>query len=225
MRSAARTARSASSSCETGAPKTAMTASPMNFSTVPPKRSMSAFTRSWYGRSVARTSSGSARSERSVKPTRSTKRTETTFRSSVAAGASSSAPPQPRQKRARSGFSSPHAGQTCIPRDLCSARGERLRRGRQLGRLVVLGRLLVLREPPLQDAARKHSDQPPVAVDDGDALEILLLQEAERVLERNVGIDGVVRRLGDLAKAGRPRIASRGDDLPYERLSSDHTHE
>ena len=33
---AARTARSASSSCETGIPKTAMTASPTNFSTVPP---------------------------------------------------------------------------------------------------------------------------------------------------------------------------------------------
>ena len=49
MRSAARTARSASSSCAMGAPKTAMTASPMNFSTVPPKLSMSALTRSWYG--------------------------------------------------------------------------------------------------------------------------------------------------------------------------------
>ena len=33
---AARTARSASSSCATGAPHTAITASPMNFSTVPP---------------------------------------------------------------------------------------------------------------------------------------------------------------------------------------------
>ena len=36
--SAARTARSGSSSCATGAPKSAITASPMNFSTVPPKR-------------------------------------------------------------------------------------------------------------------------------------------------------------------------------------------
>ncbi len=33
---AARTARSASSSCATGVPHTAITASPMNFSTVPP---------------------------------------------------------------------------------------------------------------------------------------------------------------------------------------------
>ena len=40
--SAARTARSGSSSCATGAPKTAITASPMNFSTVPPNRSSSA---------------------------------------------------------------------------------------------------------------------------------------------------------------------------------------
>ena len=34
--SAARTARSASSSCAIGVPQTAMTASPMNFSIVPP---------------------------------------------------------------------------------------------------------------------------------------------------------------------------------------------
>ena len=40
--SAARTARSASSSFATGAPQTAITASPMNFSTVPPYRSISA---------------------------------------------------------------------------------------------------------------------------------------------------------------------------------------
>ena len=39
---AARTARRASSSCSRGRPKTAMTASPMNFSTMPPWRSSSA---------------------------------------------------------------------------------------------------------------------------------------------------------------------------------------
>ena len=44
-----------------------------------------------------------------MKPTRSTKSTETTFRSSPA-GAASSAVPQARQKRARSGFSSPQFG-------------------------------------------------------------------------------------------------------------------
>src|SRR5438093_1101360 len=78
---AARTARSASSSCAAGAPKSAITASPMNFSTVPPKRSSSYRSRSWYGRSIASTSSGSSCSARAVKPTRSAKRTVTTFRS------------------------------------------------------------------------------------------------------------------------------------------------
>jgi hypothetical protein len=98
-----------------------MTASPMNFSTVPPKRSMSVFTRSWYGRSVARTSSGSALSERVVKPTRSTNKMETTFRSSPAGASAASAAPQERQKRARSGFSSPHVGQTITSRILAAA--------------------------------------------------------------------------------------------------------
>ena len=40
-RSAARTARSGSSPCATGAPNTPITASPMNFSTVPPNDSIS----------------------------------------------------------------------------------------------------------------------------------------------------------------------------------------
>ena len=44
---AARTARSASSSCATGTPKTAMTASPTNFSTVPPCRSRIARSSLW----------------------------------------------------------------------------------------------------------------------------------------------------------------------------------
>ena len=39
--SAARTARSGSSSCACGMPKTAITASPLNFSTVPPRASIS----------------------------------------------------------------------------------------------------------------------------------------------------------------------------------------
>jgi hypothetical protein len=43
---AARQARRASSSCSTGTPKTAITASPMNFSTVPPSRSTIVFIRS-----------------------------------------------------------------------------------------------------------------------------------------------------------------------------------
>ncbi len=42
MPTAARTARSASSSCERGSPNTAMMASPMYFSILPPCRSISA---------------------------------------------------------------------------------------------------------------------------------------------------------------------------------------
>jgi len=45
--SAARTARSGSSSCAAGAPKTAITASPTNFSTVPPNPSSSLRRRAW----------------------------------------------------------------------------------------------------------------------------------------------------------------------------------
>ncbi len=65
-----------------GAPNTAITASPMNFSTVPPYHSISLRNRLWYGRMRARTSSGSAPSEAAVKPIRSQKSTDTTLRSS-----------------------------------------------------------------------------------------------------------------------------------------------
>ena len=41
IRSAARRARTGSSSCAAGTPNTAITASPMNFSTVPPSASIS----------------------------------------------------------------------------------------------------------------------------------------------------------------------------------------
>jgi hypothetical protein len=47
MRRAQRTARSGSSSCATGAPNTAITASPMNLSSVPPSRSISPRSRTW----------------------------------------------------------------------------------------------------------------------------------------------------------------------------------
>ncbi len=110
--SAARTARSGSSSCATGAPKTAITASPMNFSTVPPKRSSSSRARAWYGASVARTSSGSAFSERAVCPTRSTKTMLTTLRSSRAWPWAVSGEPHEAQNRASSGLSRPHVLQT-----------------------------------------------------------------------------------------------------------------
>jgi hypothetical protein len=116
IRRLARTARSASSSCATGAPNTAMTASPMNFSTVPPNRSISCLATSWKARSVSRTSSGSARSDLAVNPTKSQNRTETTFRSSGwAAGCASRADPHPEQKRDPSGFCCPQVGQVNTP--------------------------------------------------------------------------------------------------------------
>ena len=79
---AARTARSASSSCETGMPKTAITASPTNFSTDPPWRSMIARRSSKYRRMRARSASGSVDSPSAVEPTRSQKRIVTTLRCS-----------------------------------------------------------------------------------------------------------------------------------------------
>src|SRR5262245_51835243 len=112
MASPARTARSGSSSCATGAPNTPSAASPTNLSSVPPNRSISSRSRAWYGRRVAFTSSGSARSARSVNPTRSQNRTLTIRRSSAGAGpAPDRRMPQAEQKRAAVGFSSPQEGQ------------------------------------------------------------------------------------------------------------------
>ena len=107
---AARTARSGSSSCATGAPNTPIAASPMNLSSVPPNRSIAAFAAVWKGISVRRTSSGSASSDRSVNPTRSANRTVTTRRSSVGAGSSDA--PQAMQNLAAPGLSVPHVEQT-----------------------------------------------------------------------------------------------------------------
>src|SRR6266516_4655257 len=112
---AALTARSGSSPWAVGAPKTAMTASPTNFSTTPPNDSSSSRTVAWYGVRIARTSSGSSRSERDVNPTRSTKTTLTIRRSSRSAVSSPSGAPHARQKRAISGFSCPQERQMAIP--------------------------------------------------------------------------------------------------------------
>ena len=89
-RAPARTARSASSSCAVGAPQTAMTASPMNFSTVPPYRPMtSRGDLEVAGQSVSRTSSASRSSANGVKPTRSANRTDTSRRSAMGAASCS----------------------------------------------------------------------------------------------------------------------------------------
>ena len=115
---AARTARSASSSCATGAPKTAITASPMNFSTVPPYASIRSRTRRWYGSTRAWTSSGSADSDAAVKPTRSQKRTDTTFRSRApeAAAVAPSGAAQNGQNGNSPGTSLPHDGHVTMRR-------------------------------------------------------------------------------------------------------------
>src|SRR6266540_885695 len=108
---AARTARRASSSWTTGTPKTAITASPMNFWTVPPCRSSTARMAS-NQRAITRLSdSGSRRSPRLVDPATSLKTTVTVLRVSRPVSRVPSAVPQFRQNRARLGFSTPQLGQ------------------------------------------------------------------------------------------------------------------
>ncbi len=119
--SPARTARSASSSWAIGVPQTAMTASPMNFSTIPPCASTIRVAVSKYVLRSSRTASGSRSSAMVVKPTRSVKSTVTRRRSASAAGlvasvlagaaSAASAWPQLAQKRASVRFASPQAEQ------------------------------------------------------------------------------------------------------------------
>src|SRR3954462_14656203 len=118
--SAARTARSVSPSRATGVPQPAITASPMNFSMVPPYRATTVRAMSKYRERSSRTSSGSRDSDKGVKPTRSQNSTEQIRRSatgpiSTAAGGAGvpvKACPQFKQNRA-AGWDGvvPHAGQ------------------------------------------------------------------------------------------------------------------
>ena len=111
----ARTARSASSSCTNGIPNTAMTASPMNFSTVAPCRSSTRRIPSKKRACTRRSDSGSSRSPNPVEPARSAKTTVTIFRTSwPAAPLSARGAPHDRQKRASSGFRCPHSPQTAM---------------------------------------------------------------------------------------------------------------
>ena len=58
------------------------------------------------------------------------------------------------------------------------------------------------------------------ALDDRDPLEVVLLDERERIGERHRRLDRRVRRLGDRRRArSRLGIEARGDDLAHERLS------
>ena len=66
-----------------------------------------------------------------------------------------------------------------------------------LGRVV---RLLVLGEAPLQDAAREDADEAAV-LDHRHALGVVLLEEAEGLVERDVGVDRVVRLLGETRRS------------------------
>ena len=79
----ARTARSASPSSVTGVPQTAITASPMNFSTTPPYRPTTVRATAKYSDSNSRTASGSRDSDNGVNPTTSQNNTEHTRRSAT----------------------------------------------------------------------------------------------------------------------------------------------
>jgi hypothetical protein len=67
----------------TGAPHTAITASPMNFSTNPPYRPITVRDTTKYSDSNSRTASGSRDSDNGVNPTRSQNNTEHTRRSAT----------------------------------------------------------------------------------------------------------------------------------------------
>src|SRR2546421_1218903 len=134
--SAARTARSASSSCATGAPNTAMIPSPVSLSTCPPKV-LTAPARAAMTRSVtAPTRSGSRSSAQAVKSDRSPKSTVTTRRSVAGSSAAAgSAAPQWWQNRAPGTATVPHTGQViglsrCVPTHTRAGRFQ----VRQLGR-------------------------------------------------------------------------------------------
>ena len=81
--SAARTARSASPSAATGVPQTAITASPMNFSTTPPYRLITVRATAKYQERSSRTASGSRASDNGVNPTTSQNNTEHSRRSAT----------------------------------------------------------------------------------------------------------------------------------------------
>ena len=107
-----RASRSASSSCSLGMPKTAITASPMYFSTVPPCRSSTLRISSKNLVITRRTVSGSSSSPIGVEPTTSQKTIETVFLAMPSAGAAVSGLAHDIQNRAGSGLSRPHDPQT-----------------------------------------------------------------------------------------------------------------
>src|SRR5205807_8073655 len=71
---------------------------------------------------------------------------------------------------------------------------------------------LVLRQAALQRAPRKDADEPAV-LGYRNTLEILVLQEAEGLVERQLRVERVSRRLGDLAYRRLRRVTTRRDDV------------
>ena len=115
--SAARTARSASSSCTTGIPNTATRASPITFSTVPPCRSTGPRIAASNRAITPRMTSGSNRSPSSVEPTTSQRSTVTVLRTSRAVpSAVGRGAAHAMQNRAASRFCWPHCLQVGINR-------------------------------------------------------------------------------------------------------------
>ncbi len=104
--SAARIARTASSSCDVGTPNTVSTASPMNDSARPRSHSTSSVTIRWNAASTSRKRSGSRCDASFVEPTRSTKTTVTSRRSE--AGSIATGAPQCGQNLAPGGSRSSH---------------------------------------------------------------------------------------------------------------------
>jgi hypothetical protein len=92
-----------------------MTASPMNFSTDPPCRSTMAAISSKNRDMTRRRDSASRRSPSPVEPVTSANNTVTVLRTSRTGASTSNCRPQAWQKRARSAFGSPQAGQVLTP--------------------------------------------------------------------------------------------------------------
>ena len=83
-----------------------------------------------------------------------------------------------------------------------------------------LGQRLVLGQSALQHGPGEDADEASL-LDHGDAVEILLLEEAERLVEGQLGADHVLRHLDDLAQPRRARVAPGRDHLAHERLARD----
>src|SRR5204863_5328929 len=86
---------------------------------------------------------------------------------------------------------------------------------------IELGRL-VLGEAALHDGAREDADEAASLLDDGHALEVVLLERSEAVVERERAIEREVRRLGDLAQPYFDGRTSGGDNFAHEGLAREH---